>query len=425
MSAILSLLASINPSGGGGGGAPTPDLVWWQLAEGAGTSVGDSSTAGTNTGTVTGATWVPGKNGVGNALDFDGTDDFLVSAANLTFGVKKCTVCAWAYIPAFADNDAVLWEHSVNQNSNQNTFVAIPNAASGLFNATYRGNGYRSETIARPAPGYWRHIACTYDVETTTAADVEIYFDGVLQSTTVAVNTNSSSSNNIATLPTYFMGRGGASLFLKGKLYDVRIYKSKLTQPQIAAIMAESPGGQALCEDTFNRANENPLASTMSDGVGTWTSGHGAFADSQISSNDLTGTASNSGARVLSPTFTANQRATITLGSDNALGVLARMQSTSNGSGYAVLLANSTTVRIYRVTDSGSLSFTPLGADITVSTVVAGNTLGIECSGDTITALVNGASVGSRTDATYASGQPGTWQSAAARNIRAFTATDI
>lgn len=163
----------------------------------------------------------------------------------------------------------------------------------------------------------------------------------------------------------------------------------------------------------------------MSDGVGTWTSGHGAFADSQISSNDLTGTAANSGARVLSPTFAANQRATITLGSDNAVGVLARMQSTSNGSGYAVFLANSTTVRIYRVADSGSLGFTALGADITVSTVVVGNTLGIECSGTTITALVNGSSVGSRTDATYASGQPGTWHSAAARNIRAFTATDV
>lgn len=184
-------------------------------------------------------------------------------------------------------------------------------------------------------------------------------------------------------------------------------------------------GGVTTATDTFDRANENPLASAMSDGVSTWTNGVGAFADVQISSNNCTGTASNSGAAVASPAFAANQRATITLGSDNALGVCARLQSSSDGSGYAVLLANSTTVRLYRVTDTGSLAFTALGADITVSTVSAGNTLGIECSGTTITALVNGASVGSRTDATYATGQPGVWLSNSARLIRDFTALDI
>lgn len=424
MSAILSLLASINPSGGGGGGAPTPDLVWWKFDEGSGTTVADSSTAGTNTGTVTGATWVPGKNGVGNALDFDGTNDFLVSAANLTFGVKKCTVCAWAYIPAFADNDAVLWEHSVNQNSNQNTFVAIPNAASGLFNATYRGNGYRSETIARPAPGYWRHIACTYDVETTTAADVEIYFDGVLQSTTVAVNTNSSSSNNIATLPTYFMGRGGASLFLKGKLYDIRIYKSKLTQPQIAAIMAESPGGQALCEDTFNRTNADPMSTSMSDGVSTWTNGPGALGNPAIVSNTMNAPGTQRGAVVLSPTYANNQRATITLTTQTGVGAMVRMQS-GVASGYLVYLSNSTTLQVYRINDSGSIGLTQLGANITISAVTSGDTIGAQVVGTTITALRNGVAADTRTDATYASGQPGVYMGGSGSTIEAFTATDL
>lgn len=237
MSAIHAIISSVNASSAA---APQPDLVWWKFDEGSGTTVADSSTAGTNGGTISGATWVTGKSGSGYALEFDGVNDFLRSTNNLTFGVKKCTVCAWVYFSAFANNDGMLWEHSVNQNSNQNTFVCSPNAASGVFNATYRGNGYRAETTTRPSTGSWIHVACTYDVETTTAADVEIYFDGVLQSTTVAVNTNSSSANNIATLTTYFMSRGGSSLFFPGRLDDVRIYKSKLTQPQIAAVMAEA-----------------------------------------------------------------------------------------------------------------------------------------------------------------------------------------
>lgn len=237
MSAIHAIISSVNASSAA---APQPDLVWWKFDEGSGTTVADSSTVGTNGGTISGATWVTGKSGSGYALEFDGVDDFLRSTSNLTFGVKKCTVCAWVYLPSFADDGKAIWEHSTNQDSNQNTFHCAPNGTAGNFSATYRGNGYRSETTTRPATSTWVHVATTYDVETTTAADVEIYFDAVLQTTTVAVNTNSSSANNIATLTTYFMSRAGTSRFLAGRLDDVRIYKSVLTQAQIAAVMAEA-----------------------------------------------------------------------------------------------------------------------------------------------------------------------------------------
>jgi len=218
--------------------APQPDLVWWKFTEGSGTTVADDSTVGTNTGTISGATWVTGRSGSGYALSFDGTDDFLKSTNNLTFGVKKCTVCAWVNLASYANNDAMLWEHSVSQSSNQNTFNAIPNSSNGTFDFAYRGNGYRAERITRPSTG-WHHIAIYYDVEVTTAGDCKIWVDGVEQSTTTYVNTNSSSGSNIATLPTYFMSRGGTSLFLAGTLDDVRIYKSELTTEQIEAVMDE------------------------------------------------------------------------------------------------------------------------------------------------------------------------------------------
>jgi len=56
--------------------AATPNLVgYWNFDEGAGTVVSDSS-GNNNTGTLTnGPLWTAGK--VGNALNFDGTNDYV------------------------------------------------------------------------------------------------------------------------------------------------------------------------------------------------------------------------------------------------------------------------------------------------------------------------------------------------------------
>ena len=54
-------------------------VAHWKFDEGNGTTAYDS--AGSNDGTVTGATWTTGQ--IGGALDFDGVNDYVKTANNI------------------------------------------------------------------------------------------------------------------------------------------------------------------------------------------------------------------------------------------------------------------------------------------------------------------------------------------------------
>lgn len=183
-------------------------------------------------------------------------------------------------------------------------------------------------------------------------------------------------------------------------------------------------GASATATDTFNRANSDPMSTTMSDGVSTWTNGPGALGNPAIVSNAMNAPGTQRGAVVASPTFADDQTATITLTAQVGVGVMLRMQS-GLASGYLVYLSNSTTIQFYRIADSGSIGLTQLGSNVTISSVTSGDTIGAEITGTTITALRNGVSVGTRTDATYTSGQPGIYMGGSGVTLDAFTASDL
>ena len=177
--------------------------------------------------------------------------------------------------------------------------------------------------------------------------------------------------------------------------------------------------------DTFDRADATPMSTAMSDGLGTWVSGPGATGDLNILSNALRSSGTQRAAIVTSPTFAADHRAEITLTFSVTVGVVLRMQSSSDSSGYLIYLPNSTKLVVYKITDTGTIALTQLGADIAISAVTAGDTIGGEITGTTITILRNGVSQGTRTDATYATGQPGVYIGASAATVESYAATDI
>jgi hypothetical protein len=183
--------------------------------------------------------------------------------------------------------------------------------------------------------------------------------------------------------------------------------------------------GSVTATDTFNRADATPMSTTMSDGVGTWTSGPGATGDLNILSNTLRSPGTQRAAIVTAPSFAANHRAQITLTASVTVGVVLRMQSASDASGYLIYLPNSTKIAVYKITDTGTIALTQLGVDITITAVTAGDTIGGEITGTTITILRNGVSQGTRTDATYATGQPGVYIGASAATVDTYEATDI
>jgi hypothetical protein len=195
-----------------------------------------------------------------------------------------------------------------------------------------------------------------------------------------------------------------------------------------------TPSGPTTFTDNFTRANANPMSDPTTGG--TWTSGPGAFNDCQISSNSLRSSVAGLGAgcRVLTPAFSANHAAYITLGSSTYLtfcGACVRVVSTTDCSCYIVWVDDITHLLVMKV-DSAA-SGTAVGAAINAGkTLGAGDIIGLSVSGTstvTLTVYLNGNSLATRTDSTapYQTGQPGAYfyLNNSDRYITLFSATDI
>src|SRR5262245_8459122 len=86
---FLLLAASVHAA------APTDQIAWWKLDETTGTSVADT-TANASTGTQYGAAPVWGAGKVGNALTFNGTDNYVSFGNGATLRPSTGeSVCAW------------------------------------------------------------------------------------------------------------------------------------------------------------------------------------------------------------------------------------------------------------------------------------------------------------------------------------------
>src|SRR5262249_35287073 len=167
---------------------------------------------------------------------------------------------------------------------------------------------------------------------------------------------------------------------------------------------------------------ENPLSeSGMWSTPGSWTSmqkNNGAFT-----------TGVNSAARLVSPAANADQYAEITYdqapGTSNWVGVMTRIQSASNGSGY-MAAAYAGTVGLYKATDTGSVAFT-LVQSVTTDLSVAPRLLRLESRGSSHSVYFNGTLMFTYTDPnnSYTSGQPGivasVWGGAASIRVLSFS----
>lgn len=179
--------------------------------------------------------------------------------------------------------------------------------------------------------------------------------------------------------------------------------------------------------DTFDRADANPMTTTASDGVGVWTDGPGSLDPCKILGNFLaTSTGDDSGCRVLSPGFRANQAAEMIIGNVLAVGLMVRVQSPTDCSGYLMAVDDPTHISFYKVEDTGTLNFTQLGATETVPAIGSLETVTFSIVGSTMYVYVNGASLGiTRTDSTFTSGQPGTYMFGFGGSIIGFSATEL
>lgn len=160
--------------------------------------------------------------------------------------------------------------------------------------------------------------------------------------------------------------------------------------------------------DTFNRSNRELIGDTMSDGSGVWASRDNATGVHAIVSNQYnSGAGSWSNVPMYNSTMSASQgdqAAEITLVSNTFSGGPAIRYS--SGTYYYIGAITSTSLSIYAASSGypGTVLATLTGLTINNTSVIK-----LEGIGSTLTAYVDGSSVGSATDSNYTAGRCGIW----------------
>ncbi len=201
---------------------------WWKLDETSGTTALDSSGNGNLGSLINGPVWIMGK--IGNALSFDGMDDYVSVADSTSINVygSQVTMVAWIYLHSVAGRNSWIVQKYVNNGG----YMLHIDAASTLSFNIYNGstavwlNANTAATANR-----WIFLAGTYD----SSGQIKIYVDGVLD--------NSGSSNgNIASsaggnlLFGYESWMGSNDYKLDGLIDDVRIYNRAFSAAEIQAL---------------------------------------------------------------------------------------------------------------------------------------------------------------------------------------------
>jgi hypothetical protein len=192
-----------------------------------GTVASDGSGNGNSATLTNGAAWTTaGK--YGNAVSFDGVDDYLSAPDNTSLDLGNTgTIEAWVKINALNRWHSVMAKGNANSNPAHNYALEV---TSGNRWMCILGNGASSvilQSTVSAAAGQFTHVACVWN-----GTAVQLYINGVLnasaaQSLIPAANTS----------PLYIGQFGGNTDRLNGVIDEVRMYDKALTPSEIQSDM--------------------------------------------------------------------------------------------------------------------------------------------------------------------------------------------
>ena len=203
--------------------------------EGSGTTLTDSSGHGLN-GTVSGATWTTaGK--YGGALSFNGSSNY-VDLGNATPWALtgSATWSAWVYATGTPADDGQIiaksgggatpsgWQLKTSPDTGPHTF-AVAVSPDGTTEAQ------RYSTTVRQL-NTWYYVAGVYDAAAKT---LDIYVNGVLDDGVLRGSAIPGSQFNAAVNTA--IGRRTGGFYFQGRIDDLRVYNTALSQAQIQADM--------------------------------------------------------------------------------------------------------------------------------------------------------------------------------------------
>ncbi len=269
----------------------------------------------------------------GYALEFNGSDSYVDCGTSSNFELSTLTIEAWVKLETAGVFQAVI--SKLESSTSTTGYELAVNSSNQVELVVGNSDEVMSELVASTTltTGVWYHIAGTYDGEI-----MKVYVNGVLSGTTTLsdVITNSSEALTIGR-------RADGSNYFSGVIDEVRVWNSERNESEIKANMFKELVG-----------DEDGLLAyyTMSDGIGEELS--------DVSTNDYTGTLTNSPSWVASGCFAGPRNALSFDGDDDYVDLGTPSELTELGeTSYTIEAWIKTSVNTSRQTIIGNYDGTP------------------------------------------------------------------
>lgn len=201
---------------------------WWTFDDDMADGIAQDSSGYGNHGTlVNGPTQVASLPELGNALQFDGVDDYInVSHSDSLIFTNGITLEAWVYPFVVSGNDGGAYRRIIYKypDSPESPFILSQAIDQFAFNVrTGTGSNSLTTGAGSAVANVWQHIVATYD-----GSYMRFYKNGTEIAKKSATGIISSSTDKLLIgLKNYAAGR------FNGMIDEVRIYKQALTSAEI------------------------------------------------------------------------------------------------------------------------------------------------------------------------------------------------
>jgi len=211
----------------------------WDFNEGAGTLINDLSGGDNNGTSYNNPVWRCASSnkentasGMGCALEFDGSNDYVKVDNNLVDNPASLTISAWFKKTGNGSTyECVL--HSSSDTSIGNSEYWLGADIDDYLTATIgarAGVGWAAgKTNIKAVLDTWYHLAASWD-----GSVVKVYVDG-----NYIKQYNLTSYSNLTTPTRFGASSDGSSYQFRGYIDDIRIYEKSLTESQIKQFYAE------------------------------------------------------------------------------------------------------------------------------------------------------------------------------------------
>lgn len=250
-------------------------VAHWTFDEGAGSTAYDS--AGSNDGTVVGATWTTGK--IGGALEFDGVNDYInMGNDNSLKPDLPVSITAWVKLDVQGHTHLIV---GLDDRTTAYYGIWFAVGSSNKLSISYGDGGIKTISSRRTKkgttellPGIWYHVATVVK----GATDMDLYINGVDDGG--AYEGTGGTLAYSADGDVYVGVLTGDNSYYDGLIDDVRIYDYALDADEIAELY-QPASCEPVAHWTFDEG-AGPIAHDSADGHDGTVSGNPVWAAGQI-----------------------------------------------------------------------------------------------------------------------------------------------